>query len=430
MNQVTPVSTDLLSQAKSCLAAGDLKQALGYAVALLKQNPHSKEAYTLAGQVMQTAGDWAKAEAYYLQALYIDTYHAPAQLAFMQHYLARDLTGYEQALRTQLQKTPDHMFVVDILTDHYWVHQQWPQLYALVEEAKTLKGLSNIIKEKISIKVLLANYLEGTLASVDECNQRASSHEGETGDPRHVKNLQGLRRFLQYLTELLAYQKTHPEHYQDPVDKKLTCIGDSHAFGMAQMNVMLERAPHQCSAQCMIGIKAHHFSANNADILATIGRQYFKHALAAIPKASHVLIAIGEIDCRLDEGILHVIQTHQKPLEKTVKLTVHHYVQALAELNKPHRHRLILCTVPPLSKRIQELNEEVHGAEGIKHIPTLKEIIKRFNHHLKEQAETHGFEVLDTYTDHIASDGFAKPEIHLDATHLKPDVVAQALAEL
>lgn len=433
MNQASPAAMNIISQGEGFLAGGDLTQALRCAVALLQQNPHAKEGYALAGKVMQAGGDWARAEAYYLQALYLDTYDSAAQQAFMQHYLAQDLRGYEQALRQQIEKTPNHSFALDVLTDYYWSNQQWPQLYAMVEAARAQTDVSPYIKEKLSILSLLGQYLEGSPISLAVINQYMAGFVGKVDEAGHIqsiKQLDGSRRFFKFFVQLLAYKHAHPESYQNTSKHTLYCVGESHAFGMAHMHVTLNGAAHHCEVRCVTGLKAHHFAQSNGDITAAMGRQYVNHALSTIPQSSKVLVAVGEIDCRINEGILHAMHRHNKPLEQTVARTVRQYVEALRAMNAPYHHRLMLCTVPPLSQRVQEVYEKRNDAEALKNIPKLKEIIQRFNHHLNAQAKTHGFQVVDTYTDFIAGNGFANPDIHVDETHLRPDVVAKALAAL
>ena len=75
----------------------------------------------------------------------------------------------------------------------------------------------------------------------------------------------------------------------------------------------------------------------------------FEEIFYQIPKSSLVLLSVGEIDCRIDEGIMRVLDNSPKvKLNELILKTVTNYINYVIKLNRELNHTIIIQGVPSL----------------------------------------------------------------------------------
>ncbi len=422
MPQPAQPNTDPIKLGELALQTGDVKNALAYAVQELRQNPYSKEAYTLAGRVMQAVGNWSSAASYYLNALRIDPFYKLPHVLFLEHYVNARFEGYDAALMAALERIPDHLFAIDLLLNHYYGYHEWEKAYGFVDRVVSQENVSFAFKCKATLMWTLAKFITGS-TEIHYTAQAQRSNENDFSEAER-KIMVWVKVYHTLIHQLTQFRKDYPAYYENPPEETLYVVGESHALGCAHVNVTLDGTPLHCSVQHLIGIKAAHFAKSQMN--AHVIMHYFEKVIFGIPKGSNVLVMIGEIDCRVDEGILPYALKHNKTIAETVDQTVRAYVKTLSELNALCGHRITLCTVPPVSITLFNEGKAYYGEEKLNRFPQVKEVIKLFNQDLKKYAAEYGFRILDTYTNTIADNGFAKAGMHIDSYHLKPSVIVEA----
>lgn len=118
---------------------------------------------------------------------------------------------------------------------------------------------------------------------------------------------------------------------------------------------------------------------------------------------------VGEIDCRVDEGILSYALSRDKDAKEVAVTTARGYVTHLAELVGKHQHQLAICNVPPVSKEVPK-----------EHTSVLMGVIETFNATLAEECKRHDVLLVDVYH-------YTKENAHIDHCHIKPRYVKQAI---
>ena len=141
--------------------------------------------------------------------------------------------------------------------------------------------------------------------------------------------------------------------------------------------------------------------------------------MAQLPPRSTILLTIGEIDCRPNEGILKAWKKYpDKPLDDVVQATVTGYVQYVAGIAAQHGHQMIIGGVPATNIPLNTLTADV--AEQLVHL------IRVFNAMLKDRTLAAGMDFLDVYALTDRGDGTASGQWHIDDVHLTPSAMVEA----
>ena len=154
----------------------------------------------------------------------------------------------------------------------------------------------------------------------------------------------------------------------------------------------------------------------------SIRNQYkykFESIFGSLPKSSEVLLSIGEIDCRFDNGIIkHKNKFPEKEIEEIIIATVENYLTYTAKINSGYQHNIIMQGVP-----CPNIDTTIYSK---KEITQLIEMIKTFNCELQSKSQEKGFGFLDVHKLTDRGDGFSNSVWHIDSNHLSPDGMLEA----
>ena len=157
--------------------------------------------------------------------------------------------------------------------------------------------------------------------------------------------------------------------------------------------------------------------------LGNSARNQYKHQFESIfwslPKTISVLLTIGELDCRLDSGIIkHKNNFSEKEIEEILLTTIENYLFYIVKNNSDCQHSIIIQGVPCS-------NIDTETLSG-KDVTQLTEVIKKFNCELKNKSKKKGFEFLDLHKLTYRGDGISDTVWHIDSIHLSPKVFLEA----
>ena len=127
----------------------------------------------------------------------------------------------------------------------------------------------------------------------------------------------------------------------------------------------------------------------------------------------------GEIDCRLDNGIIpHRRRLFEKAINQIISKTVENYLSYVFEINSHLQHNIIIHGIP-----CPNIDTSNHTK---KEIAELIEVIKIFNSELEDKTVTKGFDFLDVHKLTDRGDGFSNGSWHIDYHHLSPEGFLEA----
>ena len=128
---------------------------------------------------------------------------------------------------------------------------------------------------------------------------------------------------------------------------------------------------------------------------------------------------IGEIDCRLDSGIIkHKNKFPEKEIEEIIADTMANFIAYITKNNCDYQHHIIVQGVPCPNIDAGDYLE--------KEVTQLIELARRFNYELENKSRKKGFEFLDVHKLTDRGDGFSNGVWHMDENHLSPEGFLEA----
>ena len=230
--------------------------------------------------------------------------------------------------------------------------------------------------------------------------------------------------YWRYLHSILEWHHSESVGLIDSVPhQKLYVIGESHALVSHALRIEYLERDFLCESLLIKGCKQWHLGNYKRNQY----KNKFESALRSIPKSSEILLVIGEIDCRLDNGILqHKAKFPKEDLKEIILDTVANYLSYVAKINVSCMHNIIIQGVPcpnlgtKITLKEEEEEEEVVG---------LVEVIRIFNSLLKAKAGQKGFKFLDVHKFTDRGDGISNGTWHIDDYHLSPEGMITAWRE-
>ena len=224
------------------------------------------------------------------------------------------------------------------------------------------------------------------------------------------------KNYYIYLKKLLSEQPlVGPSVDAAEGATRLHILGESHS--LVSHNLLIQKSGNKFigEAHLIKGCKQWHLGNNQAN-------QYklkFQELMKEIPSQSEVLIAVGEIDCRLDTGILKVKKNKEnKRIVEIVESTIRDFCGYVSRCNDDLLHDISIQGVPcPL------LTPRYLDSIGFGELVQLRII---FNEFLKKIAQEAGFGFLDVHALTDRGDGVSDVEWYLDNGHLTPQTMQRA----
>lgn len=187
----------------------------------------------------------------------------------------------------------------------------------------------------------------------------------------------------------------------------LWMLGDSHVLPAHGQTILFNNTPHRIKSLLAMGVKWHHLRHGTENLQKTALLTQLKH----IPAAAPILISIGEIDTRPDEGIWPTARKNGQNAETLAQET---FSAGLSWLRATRSSLLVLVGLP--APRPNQL-ENLSPAEK----PAYLAFLKQADTILKNLAETNACGFLDIFSLTTADASW-----HLDGLHLKPEALPAA----
>lgn len=279
---------------------------------------------------------------------------------------------------------------------------------------KEIHALKNLLKLdadnfglKASVNLAICNFLEGDFAE--------SKKQVLAAEKIQKKTLYKFKFEKIYQRYLLKILKWHEDKYLDvdkaKKNKKLYVIGESHSLTSHHLSIQHSGIDFFCKAKLIKGCKQWHLGNASRNEY----KNKFENIFSSLPKYSHVLLAIGEIDCRLDDGIIqHKNKYPAKQIKEIIRNTVENYLSYIVDNNSDCQHKIIIQGVP-----CPTIDSCLNHSE--KEVKQLIEVIKIFNFELKIRAEEKRLGFLDVHKFTDRGDGFSNNVWHIDKNHISPE---------
>ena len=320
----------------------------------------------------------------------------------------KDLGRLEEAeasYRQAIKLKPDYAEA------HYNLSNNLSYMNDLEKEINALKSLLKLDVDEFGLKagvnLAICNFLEGDFVESKKQVLAAKKIQKKT-----LYKFKKEKIYQRYLLKILEWHED--KYFDDNKEKKnkiLYVLGESHSLASHHLRIQHSGIDFLCKAKLIKGCKQWH--------LGNPSRNQYKNKFESIfcylPKYSHVLLAIGEIDCRLDSGIIQHKNKHPaKQIKEIIQNTIENYLSYIVDNNSDCQHKIIIQGVP-----CPTIDRCVNHAE--KEVMQLIEVIKIFNFELKIRAEEKRLGFLDVHKLTDRGDGFSNNVWHIDNNHISPE---------
>jgi tetratricopeptide (TPR) repeat protein len=430
----------LMEQGKEGEAADHYRQALAV-------NPRFPEALMNLAIVLQRRGEFAEAVAHYRRALELRPHYAVAHfnlgnallergnlneaLARYQHALAltagvapptrafAPIESVQQAVnRTRALYAGEAPCFMNLVRANCWrtPAQDWRMLCATALEQANLSEPSRF---ELLVRSGISQWLSDDRTALTETLRAAGEASAAIGLTRS-REIKNSRAYANFLANLSRYAAAADAGVDEATAPEIAVVGDSHSLSFHGMAIDLAGTSYRASAHLVMGCKAWHLASPEPNLY----KWRFSAILDATPEESPIICCFGEIDCRLDEGILPYYRRTGGDLEQLISDETSRYVAYVTVAATPRRLKPILVGVP--APHLDALVAE-HLDASADDKSLLIDIVKVFNMGLRRAAEQHGLHMVDVFAVSAGPDGKASGEQHVDPYHLKPEALALAL---
>ena len=373
-------------------------------------NPNYANAYNNLGNTLKELGRLQEAEESYKQAIVLKSDYAEAHnnLGSTLINLGR-LQEAEESYKQAIVLKSDYaeaMYNLSITLSH--MNNLKAEIILL---RKILQMDTDDYGLRAGVSLAICNFLEG-----DFSESKKQVLAAQKIQEKMLLKFKPERLYQVYLFKIL---KWHEYKYQDvdkdKNDKYLYVLGESHSLTSHHLRIQNSGINFFCSARLIKGCKQWH--------LGNAYKNQYKHQFESIfytlPKHSYLLLAIGEIDCRLDSGIIaHKKKFPEKQIKEIIITTVENYLTYIISNNSNCQHKIVIQGVP-----CPNIDIKNHAQKDIKQ---LVEVINIFNSELKAKSKENAFGFLDVHKLTDNGDGLSNNVWQIDSNHLSPDGMLEA----
>jgi len=269
-------------------------------------------------------------------------------------------------------------------------------------------------KNNSAIKLPLAihYFLNGDL---NNSRKLVNSYFTNTSNIQKIKNKDGDNYWI-WLNYLLDYHEKIEQYNETNFQSNtLYVIGDSHA--LSSYGIKIKKSKNNFLSKCewIWGCKQWHLQkAHNNKF-----KYKFEKIISSIPLKSEILMSVGEIDCRINEGILFYNKKNPKEdINLLIEKTINGYLSYIVDTVLPYDHKITIQGIPCPNLDKSKINEL--------DILNLAKLIKKFNKVLKTKSMSFGFDFLDLGVITDNGEGISNRIWHIDQYHISPSGIKEA----
>jgi hypothetical protein len=228
--------------------------------------------------------------------------------------------------------------------------------------------------------------------------------------------------FFNLASRLIEYKKYHEEYYVYDLNERIPMcvIGESHSFSLNAIAFDVVGKRFMGESKFILGIKMWHLSLNRNNRF----KEQFKSRVLDVPSNSYVMVCVGEIDCRVNEGIFHYAKKNMCSVEDVVNRTVDGYVDWLYEiLLTKDLSGVLIHGVPAPAYDVEK-----YGLNN-KQINDFLCMFELVNSRLKNKVVEIGWGFVDVYAATVDKDKKSNYKWHIDGNHIAPSFYVKALGD-
>jgi len=382
----------------------------------IQHNPNYAEAYYNLANTMQNKGEYDNALMLYQKAVeikpaYQKAYHNMGNIFGSEGFVDKALFCYRRAVEASEES---------ICTEAH-INLSYMVLYAEGAESWKkilLSFIQNVTfptfqKGDILTSLAIANWIAG---DTKNCLRDLSDAKEMLRHHNEYGNFKSAITYNNFLKGLILWHENNPED-KIKANKSLHFIGDSHSLTCSNKHISVASDIYKCNTHFIRGCKMWHIvDEKNSSIKVA-----FERELESLSAGDIVVLTIGEIDCRYDEGLFYRHRKYATDLEFEVNKLLDGYFKIICNLIKTKNIIPVVWCVPaPHKEVIISICNSFNKALFMR-------FIEYFNEQLVIRAKEYGIVYSDNYSITVTKDKLSDTETHLDKFHLKPSTFKRAI---
>ena len=382
------------------------KAVMSYKVAL-KLEPGFVDAYNNLGVALYDLFQFEKALKAYKSALKLEPELAETHnnLGITLKELGR-LEEAEKSYRKAIELKPEYqgaMLNLSNLLDY--MNNLDEAILTLEKIFKMEKGIHSL---KAAVDLAIFSFLDDDIKASKKYLSKIQ--EAISSDPD---------TYLLYWDYLLKILNIHDNNSLDNLDfisnKKLYVIGEMHSLVSHGLHIKISGNDFICQSLLIKGCMQWHLG----DALKNQYKNKLEGIFHSLQKSSAVLLTIGEVDCRLNSGIIkHRNKYPEKNTTQLISTTIENYLNYIYKINSSCEHKVTIQGVPCPNINTKNIPKEK--------VIELVNLIREFNIIFKNKSTELGFGFLDVYKLTDRGDGLSNQSWNIDEYHLSPEGIHEA----
>ncbi len=282
------------------------------------------------------------------------------------------LTAFESRAKHAIEQAPDYINIIggvaSRLLVYYWITRNYAKAFQTVQQYVAFKDVPRTKENKIT------------------------------------------QIFFDYTLKLCVAWEIQNDKYRPNANAKpLHVLGESHSLSPSNRLFDVQGTLYHAQAHIVWGLKMFHLRADNS----VVYRALFDDWLLAIPKDEALLITVGEIDLRPDEGVWKNSYMKGKAVKDVLEETILQYIDYLKQV---FAQRTAVTLIQGIPAPAYPLSIEQCGSPA-----AFLAMIEQANQFLKSKTIEYGWTFVDVYTATCnAETKFSNMRYHLDQNHLAP----------
>jgi tetratricopeptide (TPR) repeat protein len=271
-------------------------------------------------------------------------------------------------------------------------------------------------QKKFYIAAIYTAFIKGNFLEAEKLLSESSKLYTDSNEKAATT---GAMIYNNYFNSLIKYHKENPSLYELKADKDIHVIGESHCLSPAHITLKADKGIYKFKPYPVLDTKIW----NLISPYSNKHKSAFNLCLERIPNNSIALFCFGEIDCRINEGIMKQYRANPAiNVAGHIETMLKSYIQLIASQVKEKNLTVIIQGIPA-----PNLNMSSYPENDVR---IFLNVVKYVNEKLKEECELNQLKYLDVYSLTSNNYGFSSGLYHIDGHHLKPEYISFFIDEL
>lgn len=390
-----------------CQIEGSLDEAISYYERTLNVNPANTDCFNNLGNIYKEKKRYTDALYCYRRALAINPSQVETRInngliKFELGKVDEAISSYLLALEIEPRNAEGHIYLADAVL----VRDGFNEWESTLDRGLRCPELNMTQKIDLLVSKTICAWLKGNFDGVKKGLNEIEPVIDKIKEQGCLKNRKAYFNLIKALiingeTECSPRDSSLPE---------IHLIGDSHCLPAANSRITYHDKEYVCRSHLIVGCKSWH--------LAQEKDNRYKYALrktiAKIPDNSLVVFIIGEIDCRVGEGIYPYCIKNSLSFNNVIDSTVRGYVSTVIKIAKPKG-------VIPAFYGIAAPHIATLVDIDLKSREMYLEVVRKFNENLFQAVIEEGCEFLDTYEATRGENLLSNQHFNIDECHMAPN---------